>query len=392
MKRKYLIGALITAAALGILALLAWHFLEIHTRRRWTPPSHEARVNEYLALDRWLMEMGRPVRVLRSGNLSVISRAEERHIFIQSSLFTWTRAAATHLVRWVEEGGSLFLVLDYQEDWELWAGAAVLSLLDEFGIEVTWTDVQGSRKHNEAPSFWRDFSFEVLPNGEALGVEDWTGVTRLVQAERGMGRLIVTGSPRFLLSSFIGSAPNARLAWTLFASDFEPDYTEIIPGAGNERGWLFIRGTTRTQGLLGSLFRHGNLMTAVISGLVLLVIGFWAVIPMFGLVRRDDSRSGKPLSERFIAEGRFLKTYGALGFYRDAYIKEIKRRLLKKENLSAEDFSHDEEMSGQLLVILGKTSEEREGRILVSALRKEPIKYRDFPKMISIFKTILERI
>ena len=387
MKRKYITGILVAAAATGMLTLLALFFLETHTRQRWVPPSHEARVNEYLALDRWLAEMGRPVRVLRSGNLSIISRAEERQIFLQASLFTWTQGAAAHLVRWIEEGGSLFLVLDYQADFEFWNGDELLSLLGEFGIEASRRDLVGHDRISDAPTFWHEFSFEVLQNENALTVEDWSGITRLVQVERGMGRLIVTGRPRFLLSQFIGNASNSHLAWTLFASDFAPD-----AAPGSERGWLFIRGATRTRGILGSLFRYGNLMTAVVPALVLIIIGFWAVIPMFGLVRRDDQRPGKPLRERFIAEGRFLKTYGALGLYRDAYIKEIRRRLIKRENLSMESLCSDAEISERLLVILGRTNEEKEGRLLVSALRGEPVKYRDFPKMINIFKTILERI
>jgi len=391
MKRKILIGFAIAAATAGILALFSWRFLETYPRQRWNPPSHEARVNEYLALDRWLQAIDRPVRVLRSGNLATISRAEERQIFVQASLFTWTRGTAAMLIRWVEEGGTLFLVLDHQADWEFWDNTALLSLLDEFGIEIQMRGIAGQRHNSGAPAFERGFSFEVLHDEYALAVEDLFGLIRLVQVERGMGRFIVSGGTRFLRSTFIGTTPNTRLAWTLFAADSAPDL-RADTASGSERGWLFIRGTTRTRGLLGSLFRHGNLITAVVAAAVLLVIGFWAVIPMFGLVRRDDTRPGKPLSERFIAEGRFLKTYGALGFYRDTYIKEIRRHLVKKENLSKESFSTDEAMIGHLLAILGKTTEDREGKILVSALRKESIKYRDFPKMISIFKTILERI
>ena len=375
MKRNSLIGILVTAAAVGLLALLAWVFLEIYPEQRWNPPSREARVNEYLALDRWLEATGRPVRVISTGNLSTVLMAEERQIFIQASLFNWVPGAAANLARWVEEGGRLFLVLDYYTEWEFQGEAALLSLLDTFGIEAKkGSTVPWHRRDAETPAFGLDFSFEVLQDGDALTVEDWTGITRLVQINHGTGNLVVSGSPRFLSSRLIGNAPNARLAWALFA-------------ANDEGGWLFIRGATRTRGLLGSLFRHGNLGVLAVSALVLLAVGFWAVIPMFGLVRGDEQRPGKSLRERFIAEGRFLKRYGALGFYRDIYIKEIRRQLARKEGLAADD-----EMSGRLLNILGKTGEEREGRLLISALRKEPVKYQDFPKIITIFKTILERI
>ncbi|MCL2231734.1 MAG: DUF4350 domain-containing protein [Treponema sp.] len=370
MKRDSIVGVSVTAAVLALLAFLAWYFLEIYPRQRWNPPSREARVNEYLALDRWLKEMGHSVRLVNSGNLSAVLAAEERQVFIQASLFSWASADAASLAQWVEEGGTLFVALDFQSEWEYRNAAGLLRLLEEFGIQPSkGSTVPWHRGDPETPAFGHDFSFEVLQD-DALAIEDRTGITRLVRTERGEGRFIVSGRPRFLHSRFIGDAPNARLAWTLFA-------------AGDERDWLFIRGTTRTQGLLGSLFRHGNFGVLAASALVLLVVGFWAVIPMFGLVRREAERPGKPLRERFIAEGRFLKAYGALGFYRDAYVKEIRRRLAKKEGLSTDD-----ELIGHVF----KAHGEREARLFAGALGKEPIKYREFLKMITILKTILERI
>ena len=375
MKRNNLIGISVTAAALALLAFLAWHFLEIHPRQRWNPPSREASLNEYLAFDRWLQEMGHPVRVVNSGNLSTVSAAEERQIFIQASLFSWTPEAAATLVSWVEEGGTLFLVLDYQAEWEFRNEAPLLSLLEKFGIEPRkGSTLPWHYNDPETPVFGHDFSFEILHDEDTLALEDWTGLTRLVQMERGTGTFIVSGRPRFLHSQFLGDAPNAHLAWTLFSAD-------------DERGWLFIRGTARAQGLLGSLFRHGNFGVLVVSALVLLVVGFWSVIPMFGLVRHDDERPGKPLRERFIAEGRFLKAYGALGVYRDAYTREIRRRFARKEGLSTDD-----EIIRHVLNTAGETNAEKEARLLAGAFRKDPITYREFPKTITILKSILERI
>ena len=381
MNRNYLIAFAATAALLGLMFILAWSFLETYTRERWVPPSREARINEYLALDRWLENMGRPVRVESSGNLSMISRAEERQIFVQSSLFYWTPDAVEYLTHWIEEGGTLFLVLDYYAEWEYWIDTGLVSLLDKFGIEAkTGTGLRAFRYDDQAPSFSHDFSFELAPDDtDVLELKDWTGLTRFVQVKYGLGKLIVSGRPRFLLSPYIGETPNARLSMAIFGT------TNF--GAGNNDGWLFIRGSTRARGLLGSLFLHGNLKVLGVSALVLLVVGFWTVIPIFGLVRRDLERPGKSLRERFIAEGRFLKRYGALGFYRDNYVREIRRRLAKKEGLATED-----EIIRKALCILGKTGEERESQLLIAALRGEPFTYSEFPKMISMFKTILERI
>ena len=371
MKHKNLFTLAVIVAVLGLLALLAWQLFEIYPRRTWTEPSpsREAALNEYLALDRWLEAMGHPVRVVSSGNLSTISNARERQIFLQASLFRWTGEAAQYLARWIEEGGSLFLVLDYHNDWEFFNNDALLALLDAFGIEA-----------EVGPRGFR-FSFEAAQTEDILVFEYTSNIARLAQIKRGIGRLTVSSRPLFLRSGDLRNESSAHLAWMLFAAN------EANSMRDGENGWLFIRGTVRPQGHLGTLFRHGNLAVVIASALVLIAVCFWAAIPMFGLVRRDNERSGKLLRERFMAEGRFLKRYGALGVYRDAYIKEIKRQFAAKESLFGDD-----EVLGHALEILGKTSVDREGRMLAAALRKETVKYRELPEMIAIFKTILERV
>ena len=427
MNRNYLFGCLAAAAVLGLLAGV-FHFLfEIVPVTKFVPPSREARVNEYLALDRWLESSGISLRTESSGDLAMISSAREKQIFIQSSLFRWTGEAVDYLVQWVEEGGRLFLALDnagtdnsgykasgfYGDD-----DGIPMSLLEEFGIEVdTETAASGYRYNADSPGYDRSIAFEIsdeVPQDEALAFRDWSGVTRLVQVKRGKGTLTVTGRPSFLLSTRLGRAPNARLAWALFAANSAPDKAspdkaapgeaasndvasgeaahgdaasgETQPGfAGTD--WLFIRGTAKVRGLLGSLFRQGNLPVLLVSALVLLVIGFWTLIPMFGLVRGDYEKPGKSLRERFLAEGRFLKRYGALEYYRGVYTKEIKRRLGRKEGLSdARDIQH------RIMELWGKPSGERDSRFLVRLLEGGTVTYREFPRMITILKTILERI
>jgi len=240
--------------------------------------------------------------------------------------------------------------------------------------------VPGFNYDPEAPDFDHDLSFELAEGVEAVALKDWTGLTRLVEVKRGKGRLVVSGQPRFLLSPYIGDAPNARLAWAIFGTG------EGDPPS-REEACLFIRGNLKTNGLLGSLWQQGNLNVLLVSLAVLLVIGFWMVIPIFGLVRDNEQTRGKPLRERFLAEGRFLKRYGALELYRMAYVKEIRRRLGRKEGLASDD-----EMAGRLLDLWGKTDDDRDGWLLVRAFHGEPFTYREFPKMIVIFKTILERI
>jgi hypothetical protein len=405
---KLLIGFAVTVAVLGLLAFTAWSLFEIYPDTKYVPPSREARTNDYLALDRWLINGGHKVRVEKSGDISLISRAPEKQIFIQSSLFRWTDEAIEYLVRWVEGGGTLFLALDSQtryggsypnNDWD-WDDRDALLFLEEFGITAdTGTPRQYHGYDSESPSYDRGTSFSLSDEysdhaeaplneallDEALLMKDRSGIARLVLAKRGKGKLIASGPPYFLQSSNIGGAPDARLAWALFMADSgEAGSSETGPG---DNAWFFIRGTRKTGGFWGSLFRQGNIAVILVSILVLLVIGFWTVIPVFGLVRGDSERPGKSLRERFLAEGRFLKKYGALEFYRQAYIKEIKRRLARKEGVTGE-----EETAGRVREILGPPLDERDSVLLARAFGEERFSYREFPRMIIIFKTILERI
>ena len=376
MNRNFLIGFAVTVAVLAFLVFVASRFLEIYPRTKTVLPSRQAEANEYLALDRWLKSMGHPVRVVNSGDIALVAKARERRIFIQSSRFQWTDDAVEYLIRWVEEGGYLFFVLDIRKE-------GCLPLLEEFGIENPgWDSLPNRRYDSDAPSFDRLGFLEVAPDDGVLEIKDWTGATRLVEIRRGMGRLVVSVWPSFLLSSRLGDAPNARLAWGLFVADADP-----LKSGPLKSGWLFIRETgenPRAPGIVGSLFRHGNLAVLAVSILVLLVVSFWAVIPRFGLVKGDDERPGKSLRERFLAEGRFLKRYDALGFYRDVYVGEIKRRLAHKEGI----FMYDEIIS----YIQGKELDERDKQLFVRAFRGKSFTYSEFPKMITVLMNILERI
>ena len=152
-----------------------------------------------------------------------------------------------------------------------------------------------------------------------------------------------------------------------------------------ESAWLFILGELKARGILGSLWKQGNFAVLIVSVLVLLIISFWALIPVFGVIRMDREMPGKPLRMRFLAEGRFLKRYGALSHYLRVYIKEIKRRLARKEGHAGDD-----ETERRLHELICTGLDEREQALFFSAYRGEPFKYRDFPAIINIFNMVLE--
>jgi hypothetical protein len=376
MNRSYVIVFAVSIAALALLALAAWSLFETYPRIRHSPPSREARVNEYLALDRWLGEQGIGVRTEAQGDLNMISRADERHVFIQASLFRWTPGAVYYLVQWVEEGGTLFLVLDTYSELE---NSEILFLLDEFGITAE-AGFPAYNDNSDFPDYDRRFFFDVSAGVEALSLKDRNGAVKLIQAARGRGTVIVSGEPLFLKSMSIGDAPNARLAWALFAHDDRE--SDSLDEGLRENGWFFIRGAVRARGLLGDLFRQGNFPVLLVSVLVLIVTGFWAVIPVFGLVREDTEKPGKPLRERFLAEALLMRKYGGLDFYLGVYMKEIRRRL-------AINGGPGEDIQKRVTEILAKPEEEY---LITNFLHGERIDYRDFPGLQKSLKTILEKI
>jgi hypothetical protein len=141
------------------------------------------------------------------------------------------------------------------------------------------------------------------------------GPALLVYLEMGAGSITVTGNPYFLYNGALRSEPNANLAGALFPEDQA------------ENGVLFIRKRPGEKHLFGSLAEKGNTLGIVVSSIVLLVIGFWMVIPLFGRGRPVPALPGKPLRERFLAEGRFLFAYNGLEKYLSAYETELERRL-----------------------------------------------------------------
>jgi len=353
LKRNYLFGAAIIVVVLGLLVLVFSLFFEISPVTKHSPPSREARVNEYLALDRWLGGMGIPLRVETSGDLSTLSGASEKNIFIQASLFDWTDEAVDYLTGWIDGGGTLLLVLDYP----VWRQEKEpIILLEKFGIKAE--EILSSRNN---------------------AAEHRNGDTRYVQAMRGKGKFVALGDSDFMRSSNLDNESNVRLAWALFASASDSDSDPA------ENAWLFIRGKTKVRGLLGTLLQQGNFTVLLVSLLVLLVVCFWAVIPGFGLVKWDDEKSAKPLKERFLAEGRFLKRYGALDFYSRTYVREIKRRLAMREGIMG-----DEESMKRALKIY--TEDEKGSFLLAKAFRKEPFTFREFSALVNALKTVLERI
>jgi hypothetical protein len=379
-------------AALLLLAALASATLEIRPRQVFVPPSREALVNNFFALEKWLARTGHPVRFLRRGGPAQITGAPEKAVFVQASAFDWEDAEEP-LKNWAAAGGFLLVSLDLSGDDYLETFLANLGIgfetpaADTAGAEDTAVlsadntadntddntdDLGGETGGGEAvepadepppegvPDFDQTVRFTVSEEtaASAFTLKERGDIIRLVRIPLGAGAAAFIGGPRFMGNDYLEREANARLAW---------DVTGARTG-GDNPGLLFIRGRRQAKSLFGKLAERGNFLPLGVSALVLIIIGFWMAIPPFGLLFQEKKLSSRPVRERFLAEIRFLKKYRALETYPEAYILEIRRKLRGRE-------------------------EEPELEAIERALKtKGPLPYKDLIQSLQKLKTMMERL
>ncbi|MDR1306709.1 MAG: hypothetical protein LBK74_03950 [Treponema sp.] len=304
----FIIIALITAFAV----LFCVTRMERVPFEKHISPSREAASNPHLALERWMSAAGLAYRFLDAGDISLLLAAPEKTVFIQTSSFDWIGDGennAPELKRWIKDGGHLVLSVDAR-NWGLNA------LLEEFGIEGYSGSAEPEPENepeNPYSLHWEE-GFRVVEQKE--GVEDiavlWKyGGIRLVTLSLGEGSFTVMGQPRFLEFFALKNRDNADLTWDLLFKQ------------GKAGGILFFWGLEPDQHFFGALFDQGNPLAFFTAALLLTIAGFWMVIPLFGRNKPVRKLPGKALGERFLAEGRFMKKYGALDTYLEIYRQEL---------------------------------------------------------------------
>jgi hypothetical protein len=187
------------------------------------------------------------------------------------------------------------------------------------GMDADGTDADDPLKEALFPVFDYRLRFKISsPSeesyhaGQPETVENHLGYIKLVNISADGGRLTVTGNPRFLMNGNLSRDANARLAWNILAA--------------KDGSVLFIRGKRIIKSFFGRFAERGNFIPLCVSLAVLVIAGFWMVIPVFGLVRGEEKRRLRPIQERFRAETRLLKKYDSLGIYLDPLLREIRGR------------------------------------------------------------------
>jgi hypothetical protein len=371
--RKALVFGVVLAAS-AFLAVMVYQTFEIYPRTDWVQASREARLNPYLALDRWLKKTGHPVRVRLSGNAKLITSAPEKIVFIQASLFTWSGGLYEDLKPWIEQGGSLILSLDAGKDGGREEPADLPAFLKALGLRRKYT---ASGSGGAPVDFDRNLILKPVKQNKnrarLTSRKDARGIIRLVTLSLGQGSVTVMGSPRFMRSDLVGKPENAQLAW------------DLTGGRDREGGGVFfIRGAGRPESFYTKLEERGNPVFLIISALTVIGLGFWMVIPAFGRPQKDDEPPGKPIRERFLAEARFLKKFRALDTYLSIYIQELKLKFRRREG----SYCDDKTLILRLAALCGMDSDTVE-----KALRpRRGLTCREFIRQREILETLLERL
>jgi len=318
-KRIFIFAGIILFLVLA--GLVLYNNLEIYEEKMFSGPSREVIENSYYAMERWLNETGHPVRLEKSFNPSKFAQTEERVIMIDSSVGRWDNAEDL-ILPWIEQGGYLIISLDVHE-----GDGNLFRLPYRFGIDIGYgtpkeknprelfsdkSESDKSAPEESIPTLGKNVYFVFKERDGIFAIKDHNGWARLVEISIGDGALIIIGRPTFMLNNYLYNEVNANLAWKLTGARAE----------GKNKGVLFVREWYIPKSMFGKIMERGNLLPVAVSAFLLIILGFWMVVPVFGLTAVEKQKTSRPIRERFIAEIRFLKKYRALDNYLDVYERE----------------------------------------------------------------------
>jgi hypothetical protein len=299
-----------------ILGILAYNNFEIYHQKTVSIPSMEALSNNFLAIEKWLNETGHPVRVenrttqkqLPWYSITRIAETPERVAVVLYSACIWYNADEI-LKPWIEKGGNLVICLNYIDMLD----DNLSDYLSGYGISVEKSSYFEEYSGGEnIPDFEWSVKFLIDEDADIYTINDNHGNAKLAEVSIGDGTVTVTGQPYFMYNNYLNREINASLAWELTGAR-----------AAGDSGVLFVLDRYVPKAMFGKIMERGNFIPIGISALLVIFLGFWTVIPVFGLVFEEKQKSSRPIRERFNAEIRFLKKYGSLYHYLDIYQNEL---------------------------------------------------------------------
>ena len=328
-------GKVIALAVVGILIVLsvAW-FLTTHDRvvvQEWVGPSGEARLREFLAVQRFAERMGWKVTDMRSlPELDTLPAQAVLLVPHHRQQLPPPRIA--EILSWVDNGGHLIV--------EAESLGVADPLLDRLGVKR-------SRAGEAAP---KPFVLELPQSDRKLTVHFQSTMkletpeaeirlrarSSLVSFARGQGLVTVASTLRFARNPSyddhffkmakrpavsIGALDHAELFWNVLSLT-----------SGRERSLaprVELRLYYRPERLSLSGFLRENAAPALLAGGLLLALWIWSIVPRFGPVAPDAPPGRRRLLDHLRASGRYYWTKGLRSRLvvaaRDAALRRIVR-------------------------------------------------------------------
>ncbi|YCM45045.1 hypothetical protein V2O64_03305 [Verrucomicrobiaceae bacterium 227] len=281
----------------------------------------KARVNPYLAAERYLNESGwdaRSSRVWDDFNY-------QTGVVFMSGSFLASKVEGMRALEWVAQGGLLVLTIEGGEperndftsnDSGLGMPAegdypGLDHVLAESGVGMVyedWEGVQTTADPIAAGHTRRSWHIASVENedGEAFDLEfegnvglvvekgrDWEGnhslSSRVVSTEHQLGRIVVMAHARPLRSPYLDRADHAL-------------FLESVAEESSGGEIVFLYGSSLS--FSGLIWQRAWMV--VIAGLILLFFWLWMRIPRLGPVLEDSFQTKRPYGEALTASARFL--------------------------------------------------------------------------------------
>ena len=312
MSRRLMWGVTGVVVCLGLVVSWFFNTFERVSVPRRDAPQAEARENPYLALERFLARMGRPVT--RTTEADILHRlpAPGALILDRGRAYHLTGTRQEALMEWVNSGGYLMLVPE--------APGTPDPVVDMF--DLVWTDAllesesedeapgdpqvkrppKPSRRPVVVPGTARPLTVAFQDGLTAVGEDpEWAATdpnygAHVLHFVHGEGAVTVIAHLDALVSNDgIADYDHAELVSSLLER-YQPNGAVVlltrlgIPTLGQ---WLVARAPL-----------------ALASGALLLAIWLWNVVPRFGVVIPEPSPDRRDLHEHLLAVGRFVRKRG----------------------------------------------------------------------------------
>jgi len=328
------------------LMIIALVLISCRGQGRWEESEYihgfkgKARVNPYLAAERFLNESGIPAE---SGRFWGADMERYQTVVVPAS-FLSTNGLVNQILDWVSEGRNLIILLNGGESWVddfnehdftafSDAGFPSLSyLLEECAIErrdedfeekVIDEEAEGhlASEWHEAQISWElddeSYHYRVEFEGDEGLVSSWGESwehekegSRMVTVGYGAGSVMVLAHARPFRNAYIDRADHAA-------------FLESVVQWNGTGEVMFLYGTGSS--FFTMLWNHGRL--AVIAFLVLLLVWLWMKIPRFGPVLNDSVTLKREYGEHLTSAARFLWRQKKLGHY----IQPLRDEILEKK-------------------------------------------------------------